>query len=166
MTKGPPPRQQQTIFDLVEPRVEIPEKLYFKIGEVCSLTGMKQHVLRYWEKEFSLIHPYRGPSKQRLYRRKDVELVLQIKKLVHDEGYTIAGAKKHLARERQAEKNQEGIKQGKARGIQKDIVVKKKSSPACETYDALLHLIKKELVVLQRLLERNRLKVKPVDSRE
>jgi len=75
---------------------QLPEKIYFRIGEVSHLVGVDTHVLRYWESEFSLIKPFRGPSKQRLYRRQDVYNLLRIKQLLHDEGYTISGARKHL----------------------------------------------------------------------
>jgi DNA-binding transcriptional MerR regulator len=74
----------------------IPDKVYFRIGEVSHLVGVDTHVLRYWESEFSMIKPFRGPSKQRLYRRQDVVNILRIKGLLHDEGYTISGARKHL----------------------------------------------------------------------
>ena len=77
----------------------IPDKRYFKIGEVCAITGVKQHVLRYWESEFRILLPQRAQSKQRLYRRADVETVLAIKRLLKDEGFTISGAKKALARD-------------------------------------------------------------------
>ena len=74
----------------------IPDKIYFRIGEVSDLVGVDPHVLRYWEPEFAMIKPFRGKSKQRLYRRQDVEHLLLIKTLLHDEGYTISGAKKLL----------------------------------------------------------------------
>ena len=74
----------------------IPNKLFFKISEVSQIVGVPTHVLRYWEREFSLLKPRRAPSKQRLYRRKDVEVLLQIKNLLHNEKYTIAGARKKL----------------------------------------------------------------------
>ena len=74
----------------------IPNKRFFKIGEVSRIVGVPTHVLRYWEREFSLLRPRRAPSKQRLYRRRDVETLLQIKNLLHDEKYTIAGARKNL----------------------------------------------------------------------
>lgn len=76
---------------------EIPDKLYFKIGEVSRIVDVAPHVLRYWEGEFSEIRPKRANSKQRLYRRVDVETLLKIKDLVHERGYTIAGARKFLA---------------------------------------------------------------------
>ena len=76
--------------------VVIPDKLYFKIGEVSSLLDLKPHVLRYWETEFDILNPGKAPSRHRLYRRTDVELLLQIKQLLHIEGYTIEGARKKL----------------------------------------------------------------------
>ena len=78
-------------------KVQIPDKLYFKIGEVGKLADVPPHVLRYWESEFSAIRPKRANSKQRLFRRVDVELILKLKELLHEQGYTIAGAKKYLA---------------------------------------------------------------------
>lgn len=78
----------------------IPDKLYFKIGEVSELTGMEPHVLRYWESEFKELRPHRAGSKQRLYRRSDVETVLAIKHLLYEEGFTIAGARKALGKEK------------------------------------------------------------------
>jgi DNA-binding transcriptional MerR regulator len=80
----------------VASRVELPDKLYFKIGEVTRLTGVKQHVLRYWESEFPSIRPQKSKSNQRLYRRRDVEAVLAIRHLLYDRKYTIEGAKKEL----------------------------------------------------------------------
>lgn len=78
----------------MDPR--IPDKLYFKIGEVAKLAEVPAHVLRYWESEFPGIRPKRANSQQRLYRYQDVELVLKIKGLLHQQGYTIAGARKLL----------------------------------------------------------------------
>ena len=75
---------------------EIPDKIYFKIGEVASIAEVKPHVLRYWETEFSLFRPQKTRSRQRQYRRRDVELVLEIRDLLYNQGYTIAGAKKKL----------------------------------------------------------------------
>lgn len=75
---------------------QIPDKLYFKIGEVSKLAGVATHVLRYWESEFPSIRPQRANSQQRLYRRVDVETILVIKTLLHAQGYTIAGARKFL----------------------------------------------------------------------
>ena len=71
------------------------ERLYYRIGEVSRITGLKPHVLRYWESEFKVIRPYKG-SLQRLYRKKDLDLILKIKKLLYEDGFTIAGAKKKI----------------------------------------------------------------------
>jgi DNA-binding transcriptional MerR regulator len=75
---------------------QLPEKLYFKIGEVADIAGVKPYVLRYWETEFNVLKPGKTRSKHRLYRRRDVETVLEIKRLLHQERYTIEGAKKRL----------------------------------------------------------------------
>ncbi len=77
----------------------IPEKLFFKIGEVCDIAGVQAHVLRYWESEFPTLAPQKNRAGQRTYRRRDVEMALRIKELLYDEQYTIAGAKKKLASE-------------------------------------------------------------------
>jgi len=75
---------------------KIPDKLFFKIGEVAELAGVEQHVLRYWEDEFETLQPNKNRSGQRSYEKKDVELVLKIQHLLYMEKYTIAGAKKKL----------------------------------------------------------------------
>lgn len=77
--------------------MEIPDKIFFKIGEVSEIAGVKPYVLRYWESEFS-INPHKSGSGQRLYRKKDIERILLIKRLLYQEGFTIAGARKHLSR--------------------------------------------------------------------
>ena len=79
-----------------EERPEIPDKLYFRIGEVSRLAGIKPYVLRFWETEFSSLGPKKSGKGHRLYRRKDVELVLEIKRLLYDKRFTIEGARKHL----------------------------------------------------------------------
>jgi len=79
--------------------VAIPEKLFFKIGEVCELAGVQAHVLRYWESEFSMLAPQKNRAGQRVYRKRDVEMALKIKELLYEDQYTIAGAKKRLANE-------------------------------------------------------------------
>jgi DNA-binding transcriptional MerR regulator len=81
------------------PAIVIPEKIYFKIGEVCELVGVQAHVLRYWETEFPMLSPQKNRSGQRSYRRRDVEIALRIKQLLYDEMFTIAGAKKKLQAE-------------------------------------------------------------------
>ena len=91
--------------------VEIPDKLYFRIGEVSRLAGIKPYVLRFWETEFPAIGPKKSGTGHRLYRRKDVELVLEIKRLLYEKRFTIEGARKFLddrskIREKPAENSQ------------------------------------------------------------
>lgn len=74
----------------------IPDKLYYKIGEVSRITGVKPHVLRYWESEFKEIKPYKSRSLQRLYRKRDIELILRIKKLLYEDMFTISGARRKI----------------------------------------------------------------------
>lgn len=74
----------------------IPDKIYFKIGEVARLTGVKPYVLRYWETEFKAIQPVKSRSRQRLYRKRDVELILKIKELLYEQRFTIEGARKRV----------------------------------------------------------------------
>jgi DNA-binding transcriptional MerR regulator len=97
----------------------IPDKHYFRIGEVKNITGIEPHVLRYWESEFKIIKPQRATSKQRLYRRVDVENILTIKKLLYEDGYTVPGARKYLTakKERKKSKPKPKIPGGKTRSI-------------------------------------------------
>ena len=83
----------------VDPRSDaLPSKLFFRIGEVAGLVGVEPHVLRYWEREFRAIRPTKSSKGQRVYSRKDVENLLRVRALLYEEGFTIAGAKKKLAR--------------------------------------------------------------------
>ena len=77
----------------------IPDKQYFRIGEVARLAGVKTHVLRFWESEFRSLRPSKTTTNQRVYSRRDVGLVLRIRDLLYDQGYTIAGARRHLGEE-------------------------------------------------------------------
>jgi len=83
---------------------EIPDKLYFKIGEVSELLGVEPYVLRYWETEFSVLSPKKSGTGHRLYRRKDVELLLRIKHLLYEKRFTIEGARQSLQAEAKAPK--------------------------------------------------------------
>jgi DNA-binding transcriptional MerR regulator len=85
--------------------VQIPDRLYFRIGDVCRLAGLKAYVLRYWESEFSQLSPKKSGTNQRLYRRKDVEMVLEIKHLLYDEKFTIEGARAHLQKRKAQARN-------------------------------------------------------------
>ena len=112
--------------------VELPDKLYFKIGEVARLVGVKPYVLRYWESEFSVLRPGKTRSRHRLYRRKDVETLLEIRRLLYAEGYTIAGAKRRL---------REGARTA--------------GTPRVGAEGATLAEVRQELLDLCRLLERD-----------
>jgi DNA-binding transcriptional MerR regulator len=117
----------------------IPDKLYFKIGEVKKITGVEAHVLRYWESEFKIIRPQRASSKQRLYRRVDVENILTIKKLLYEDGYTVPGARKLLIAKKSKKKQSMAVKPTVSGG-------KKARS--------MLSELKNDLKQLQELLEK------------
>lgn len=87
--------------------IVIPEKLYFRIGEVARLCHLPAYVLRFWETEFPQLKPVKSNTGQRMYRRKDVESVLKIRQLLYEDGFTIAGARQHLRAELQGEKRQQ-----------------------------------------------------------
>lgn len=95
----PPPlfaRERQPVVPPPETPVEVPDRLYFRIGEVSVITGIPPYVLRYWESEFPNLQPKKSGGGQRLYRKRDVVLVLEIKKLLYQERYTVAGARRRL----------------------------------------------------------------------
>lgn len=83
--------------------MDIPDKLYYKIGEVAAMLELKTHVLRYWETEFSELKPVKSRTNQRLYRRQDVETALLIKDLLYQRGFTIAGARQQLKADAQGQ---------------------------------------------------------------
>lgn len=107
---------------------EIPDKLFFKISEVCDIVGVEAYVLRFWETEFPSLIPQKSKAGHRIYKRKDVENVLRIKELLYERGFTIAGARKQLSKSR------------------------KPASP--EDRDATLNRIRKELRDILTLLQR------------
>lgn len=92
--------------------VTIPEKLFFKIGEVCELAGVQAHVLRYWESEFPMLAPQKNRAGQRVYRKRDVEMALRIKELLYEDQYTIAGAKKRLTNDLRGGNKIKGAQEG------------------------------------------------------
>jgi DNA-binding transcriptional MerR regulator len=87
----------------------IPDKLYFRIGEVASLCRLPAYVLRFWESEFPQLKPVKSSTGQRMYRRRDVESVLRIKQLLYEQGFTIVGARQQLRSETKPDKNQAAI---------------------------------------------------------
>jgi DNA-binding transcriptional MerR regulator len=89
--------------------IVIPDKLYFRIGEVAKLCDLPAYVLRFWETEFSQLSPKKSSKGQRLYRQRDVEHLVRIKKLLYEEGFTIAGARQHLKLEAKPSKSQSAL---------------------------------------------------------
>lgn len=104
-----------------QPAVVIPEKIFFKIGEVCELVGVQAHVLRYWETEFPMLSPQKNRSGQRSYRRRDVEIALRIKELLYEDLYTIAGAKKKLQGEMRDSSKLKIVKSDTKKGREKKV---------------------------------------------
>ena len=118
--------------------VDVPDKLYFKIGEVARLLAVKPYVLRYWESEFSVLRPGKTRSRHRLYRRKDVETLLEIRRLLYAERYTIEGAKRRLRDAR---------------------------SPAEDDAATTLETVRDELLDLCRFLDREPVPALPIDRK-
>jgi DNA-binding transcriptional MerR regulator len=123
-------------------QVALPNKLYFRIGEVAKILGVKPYVLRYWETEFSVLKPGKTPSRHRLYRKRDVETLLEIKRLLYEEGFTIAGAKKRI---KENEKGEEKIEEAAPLPQVHD---ESPSSTRQEDYRGLLRTIREELFSL------------------
>jgi len=115
------------------------DRLYYRIGEVSRITGLKPHVLRYWESEFKVIKPYKAGSLQRLYRKKDLEIIQKIKKLLYEEGFTIAGAKKKIRDIERAENQQTKLRLVERRTDRSD--------------PELLDAIREELKGIRKMLE-------------
>jgi DNA-binding transcriptional MerR regulator len=126
------------------PAQEIPDKLYFRIGEVARLAAIKPYVLRFWETEFPSLGPKKSGTGHRLYRRKEVELVLEIKRLLYEKRFTIEGARKFLETRGKAEplRAPKAIKPAKTQG---DLFVAS-STPA-------LQVVRKELEEILRMLK-------------
>ena len=131
---------------------ELPEKSLFRIGEVSRLTATKTFVLRYWESEFPTLQPVKSPSGHRLYRREDIETVFEIKRLLYEEGFTIAGARKHLA-------DQNGASESAAHGEARRHSSRAEEAPAKHGPTSRAHRkflldLHEELLAVLTLLER------------
>ena len=120
--------------------LQIP-KLYYSIGEVSEMTGLKQYVLRYWETEFPTLKPQKNRAGNRIYRQKDIDEILKIKKLLYEEKFTIKGARNQLRLERARASKAESQKQGEA-------------VETNERYRELLKTVKKELLEILDILNR------------
>ncbi|MDR3607248.1 MAG: MerR family transcriptional regulator [Oligoflexia bacterium] len=101
-------------------KIQIPDRLFFRIGDVAQILGVKPHVLRYWEGEFSIVAPGKSGSGQRVYRRSDVETLLMVKRLLHDERYSIEGARRRIRELR---------KEGELSSFKKEIATEPEAAP-------------------------------------
>jgi DNA-binding transcriptional MerR regulator len=143
---------RQDMASAAQATQELPEKSLFRIGEVSRLTATKSFVLRYWESEFPSLQPVKSPSGHRLYRREDIETVFEIKRLLYEEGFTIAGARKHLA-------DQNGSAGASARGeapreASRAVEAPAKHQPASRAHRKFLLDLHEELLAVLTLLER------------
>lgn len=127
-------------------RIEIPERLYFRIGDVAELLGVRPHVLRYWESEFPIIAPQKSATGQRVYRRSDVETLVMIKHLLHEERYSIEGARKRI-RELRKEGALRNYKQEAVSGVstastQHEATPSSASNPSMENKTEILEMVR------------------------
>jgi DNA-binding transcriptional MerR regulator len=132
----------------------LPQKDFFRIGEVSRLTATKAFVLRYWETEFPMLEPVKSPKGHRLYRREDVKTVLEIRRLLYDEGFTIAGARRHL---REHEGHPSGSNGESATGVESSEGIHGESAPVklpshASTADPLPTINRKVLLDLRDAL--------------
>jgi DNA-binding transcriptional MerR regulator len=137
----------------VQPAREIPEKSLFRIGEVSRLTATKAFVLRYWESEFPMLQPVKSPSGHRLYRREDIETVFEIKRLLYEEGFTIAGARKHLA-EQSGANGHDAAASEVSLAANRAAAAPAKHGPASRAHRKFLLDLHEELLAVLTLLER------------
>jgi DNA-binding transcriptional MerR regulator len=135
----------------------IPDKLYFRIGEVAKLCGVEAYVLRFWESEFPQLKPNKSGTGQRLYRRRDVELALRIKQLLHSEGYTIAGARQVFT--------QESREVRKASSPQAELALPQDGSARVAATQAKLKRLRSELRDLLGMLSAPAVKSAPAKPR-
>jgi DNA-binding transcriptional MerR regulator len=131
---------------VVQAAHEVPEKSFFRIGEVSRLTATKPFVLRYWETEFPTLQPVKNPAGHRLYRREDVETVFEIKRLLYDEGFTIAGARKHFAGLKAGNGNEAAAERAPAPTARRE--------PRTRAHQKFLLDLREELGAILTLLER------------
>lgn len=140
--------------------IAIPEKQYFKIGEVSEILDVEPYVLRYWESEFKILKPTRTRARQRLYHKRDLELLVEIKHLLYDEKFTIAGAKKRLqemkkqvSAEKKTKRPTRGTKSKEVTELQDMRNEQSVSVDNQSDYREILLEIKKELKELRSILE-------------
>ncbi len=137
-----------------------PEKLFYKIGEVCRITDTQPYVLRFWESEFPQLSPQKNKAGQRVYRKKDIQLVFEIKKLLYDEEFTIAGARKKLGMlEPQLKEDEMPLFHEKGRSKKPKKIGRQKGSTQVK-----LKRLEKQLENILDLLDKNNEKIKALES--
>jgi len=143
--------------ELINPAIapgNIPDKLYFRIGDVARLAGIKPYVLRFWETEFSGLGPKKSGTGHRLYRRKDVELVLEIKRLLYEERFTIEGARKFLESRPKVEAVKSGARQAKSKAPKAAAAVAQMQVGLFGDPGPVLDTVRKELEEILSLLKK------------
>jgi DNA-binding transcriptional MerR regulator len=143
----------QVMASAAQAAQELPEKSLFRIGEVSRLTATKTFVLRYWESEFPTLQPVKSPSGHRLYRREDIETVFEIKRLLYEEGFTIAGARKHLA-DLNGSNGAAGARDETPREFARAAEAPAKHAPTSRAHRKFLLDLHEELLAVLTLLER------------
>jgi DNA-binding transcriptional MerR regulator len=143
----------QVMASAAQAAQELPEKSLFRIGEVSRLTATKTFVLRYWESEFPTLQPVKSPSGHRLYRREDIETVFEIKRLLYEEGFTIAGARKHLA-DLNSGNGTAGARDETPREFARAAEAPAKHGPTSRAHRKFLLDLHEELLAVLTLLER------------
>jgi len=143
----------QVMASAAQAAQELPEKSLFRIGEVSRLTATKTFVLRYWESEFPTLQPVKSPSGHRLYRREDIETVFEIKRLLYEEGFTIAGARKHLA-DLNGSNGSAGARDETPREFARAAEAPAKHGPTSRAHRKFLLDLHEELLAVLTLLER------------
>jgi len=131
---------------------EIPDKLYFRIGDVAKLAGIKPYVLRYWETEFPGLGPKKSGTGHRLYRRKDVEMVLEIKRLLYDQRFTIEGARKTLESKLKSEPASKPVSKKKSTE-RLTLVPPRAQAGLFDTSSPMLAVVREELLEIVELLK-------------
>ncbi len=128
---------------------EIPDKLYFRIGDVARLAGIKPYVLRFWETEFPGLGPKKSGTGHRLYRRKDVEMVLEIKRLLYEERFTIEGARKFLETRSKPEPAPVAAKAAGRKRVQGDLFVENRAADLTRMFDKVREELRAVAAILK-----------------
>ena len=143
----------------------IPDRLYFKIGDVARICGVETYVLRFWETQFPQLKPNKSGTGQRLYRRRDVELALEIQRLVHKEGYTLAGAR-HALEAAPAQRNRQKPAQPPAEPPAEPLSERRRTSQTSDAAKSALKQVRAELKEIAAMLDNPQPAARPSGSRD